>query len=175
MTIKDRIEQDVRVWCQLGVPALLQRFLLATGRTFHPQALPSRYRRMQMKKCFENAMRLVKRSNGKLRYAEGYATSKLGLLIHHAWAVDADDRVIDPTWRDPADCEYFGRIFTIEEWERETDYTQCMCALDSNTGMNWRFMFAQVPGLQEQVEAAQKKAPVLRESAGASKDHADQA
>lgn len=48
-----------------------------------------------------------------VNYAEGYAVDRVGLPlpIQHAWVVDKDGRVIDPTWSDSSDNLYFGVVF----------------------------------------------------------------
>jgi len=166
MNMRDQLAEEVRQWTSIGIPALMQRYLLAAGQQCHAQPLPRRYKKGPPRACFHNAIKLVKRSRGKLRYVEGYARSTLGMLIHHGWAIDADYRVIDVTWSDPAACDYFGRVFTLEEWERETDRTNCQCVLDTGTGLNWPFMFDDVPGLKDQVHEARKKAPELLQIGG---------
>ncbi len=37
--------------------------------------------------------------------------AELPIPMQHAWLVDADNKVIDPTWRDVADNLYFGIVF----------------------------------------------------------------
>jgi hypothetical protein len=72
-------------------------------------------RRMQMKQCFTNASRLVVHDRS-LTYCEGYV-SVYGVPIHHAWVIDKNDKVRDPTLREDSKipkCEYFGVAFTLE-------------------------------------------------------------
>jgi hypothetical protein len=72
--------------------------LLAHGRTWPGQPLPSGIRLGKAKACFQNAHELCMTRD--LVYCEGFAASGLGIPIHHAWAVDpATGGVIDPTWR----------------------------------------------------------------------------
>ncbi len=95
------------------------RLLLARGRHFIPMGLPSNYRRGIAKQCFANSQRIVMRSFAKtgmggIRYAEGYACSgklSVSLPIHHAWIVDENGQVIDPTWECPETSVYFGVTF----------------------------------------------------------------
>jgi hypothetical protein len=167
--IPAQLRVEVAQWARLGHHSLLQRYLLARATAHVSQALPAKYPRGRKRECFRNAIRLAKRYPKALRYAEGYAISatlsgeaKLGgLLIHHAWAVDAEDRVVDPTWDEPEASFYFGRVFTLEEWERETDRSGGTSVLDTGTGLNHEFMFGDAPGLQDAVEglmASQKQA-----------------
>jgi hypothetical protein len=52
---------------------------------------------VHFKGCFENALRLAKRYPARYRYVEGIASGRV-IPVHHAWCVDQDDLVIDPTW-----------------------------------------------------------------------------
>jgi hypothetical protein len=88
-------------------------FVLRHGEVWTPQPLPSAYSPGVPKRCFLNAALLVAGSEG-LRYVEGYAVSDgVGLPIHHAWAVDAEGRVVDPTWSVIGDA-YLGVVFDID-------------------------------------------------------------
>ena len=49
----------------------------------------------EIKRCYANCVRAVIR-NRKLRYYEGYTTT-IGIPIEHAFLVDENDQVIDPT------------------------------------------------------------------------------
>jgi hypothetical protein len=69
-------------------------FLIQHARFWTVQSYPSNLRPMVPQQCFDNAYRMARKYGW--RYVEGYA---LGILpVHHAWVVDHDDRVIDPTW-----------------------------------------------------------------------------
>lgn len=62
---------------------------------------------MTIKECFKNALTYA--SHNRLRYAEGYITSaRLPITIEHAWVLDADGGVIDPTLRKSKGTEYMG-------------------------------------------------------------------
>lgn len=89
-----------------------ESFLLEHGRFFEPQPLPKGVRRGARQQCFSNGVRLVTKRNW--RYAEGYAlAASLPIGIHHGWAVDAKDRVVDPTWADPVGVAYFGVVLPL--------------------------------------------------------------
>jgi hypothetical protein len=70
-------------------------------------------RRMEIKQCFKNATQLVL-DRDELTYAEGFAISgdmlRIGMLfpVHHAWAVDAEGIVHDPTFKDAQHGVYLG-------------------------------------------------------------------
>jgi len=98
-----------------------EAYVLAKGQLWHRQGwtLPDRVKLMTPKHCFDNAYRLATRRKG-LRYVEGYYATSI-LPLPHAWCVDADGRVIDPTWRrldqPPYDADvpsYFGVVFPLE-------------------------------------------------------------
>ena len=115
----------------LFVIDLDQRFmplLLAYGRHFTTDAHTYSGRRHEPKACFDNCGSImVSYPERNLRYAEGYAVlaNAPPLPFRHAWLVNADGVVRDPTLRaaKPA-IEYFGIIFT-------TDYL-CDVALRTN-------------------------------------------
>ena len=48
--------------------------------------------------CFRNASELAL-ANPELTYVEGFGcTAQVGMALHHAWVVDPQGKVIDPTW-----------------------------------------------------------------------------
>lgn len=49
-------------------------------------------------KCFHNAF-ILSQINPRWRYFEGWALMPFSLPTHHAWVVDEDDVVQDPTWK----------------------------------------------------------------------------
>lgn len=68
------------------------------------------YRRGQERGCFKNAFRLALGFDD-LIYCEGLAFSGI-IPAHHAWCVDSDGNVVDPTWRE----DRFQSI-PVEQWE----------------------------------------------------------
>lgn len=58
--------------------------------------------------CYYNAQYLARTRKG-LRYVEGFATSVIP--VEHAWCIDAENRVIDPTWDADRPADYFGIPF----------------------------------------------------------------
>jgi hypothetical protein len=71
--------------------------------------LPKGVRRGKPKHCYGNAFRLML-DRPDLTYCEGIGSNFIQTM--HAWCVDRDGRVIDPTWKpDPllgTSPEYFG-------------------------------------------------------------------
>jgi len=86
-----------------------ERYVAAYGQRFKSQPLPADVERGREKECYKNASLLVM-ERSDLTYVEGFGkTARTGdLAFLHAWAVDNDGNVIDPTWTDPEKNEYFG-------------------------------------------------------------------
>lgn len=100
--------------------------ILDVGRAWLPQERPINIRPMQMKQCFRNAGTLAL-EHKNLTYVEGIAVSIIP--IHHAWCIDEQGRVVDPTWQDSDQCLYLGIAFETE-FMRE-------CVIDSG---HWGLM-----------------------------------
>jgi hypothetical protein len=79
--------------------------VLDLGQEWNYAPLPSTVERGVKKECFRNAL-LLAIDNSDLTYVEGWATSIIPL--EHAWCVDYDGNVVDPTWDDEVDRAYFG-------------------------------------------------------------------
>ena len=123
----------------------MEAFVLATGRAWTAKPRPANVRQMTPKYCFDNAYRLAARSRGRLRYVEGYATTYIPM--HHAWTVDRDGNVVDPTWeydadsRLGADTPYFGTEFPLES-VRAARAGGCYSVID-----NWHQDFPVLRGI----------------------------
>lgn len=90
--------------------------LMQHAMTFEPaDKNPAWFTRGLAKQCFDNTTRIVierlAAGDTSIHYAEGYAMDELGIPMQHAWLVDADNKVIDPTWRDATENLYFGIVF----------------------------------------------------------------
>ena len=88
----------------------MEEFVLENGKLSTDVA--GKVKRGKMKECFKNAFQLADRYEDELTYVEGFAVSK-GVPLHvlHAWCVDKQKKVHDPTWKDGA--EYFGVEFDL--------------------------------------------------------------
>jgi len=164
--IVDWITEDRNVWKSLGTKSmgggawLMQEFLLRNGKKFFSQPKPRRYKMRTPKYCFHNSRMLVKQSHGNLRYAEGYlASPDLPLLMHHAWAVDANDRVVDVTLQNYDDessrsgpAQYFGIVFPKEIWPK----TGGSSMLDSGRGLRIDLWLKIDPGFEVSLSEARK-------------------
>ena len=112
----------------------LAAFLLKHGREW-PVAASQHVPRFHAwpQACFSNAARLARRKSAQWRYVEGYAVGHV-IPVHHAWCVNAQDEVVDPTWfqRGFAGTEYFGAEIPVEVVDR-VQHKDCQSVL-----MNWR-------------------------------------
>ena len=98
----------------LGGPTVPQDkfidYLKKHGQEYEAQPLPKGIKKGVMKQCYMNATKLAI-SKPDLTYVEGIAyTPKLpGMMaVAHAWVVDKAGKVIDNTWSDPHESQYFG-------------------------------------------------------------------
>ena len=99
--------------------------LLKEGTWSNPQKKPRKYPFGEIKQCYRNAFWLA-RDNADLTYCEGIAF--MGIIpVAHAWCVDADNNVVDNTWRekDVTSLAFFGirydtQTLVIETIKRKT-------------------------------------------------------
>jgi hypothetical protein len=73
-------------------------FCLMHGVSFTPAPLPKQFTPMLENYCFDNVYKFVRRYP-EYHYVEGYASWGVFPMMH-AWAIDAEGTVIDPTWTD---------------------------------------------------------------------------
>lgn len=115
-------------------------FILQHGQFWTPQNLPKGYRAGILKQCFHNSGRLALTRKG-VRYVEGYAIRlSLGIPMHHAWVVDAKDRVIDVTWDLPIAAAYFGVAFptaTVRAHQRPEEGSMLYGAIPNLYATPW--------------------------------------
>jgi len=87
-----------------------EELVLECGRVMEPKPLPKNIKQGQPKGCYANSQRLVLK-NRSLTYVEGYAmAADVSIPLQHAWLLDTDGYVIDPTWETPGCC-YLGIAF----------------------------------------------------------------
>lgn len=107
--IKNHLQALIGLYAMSGrTGASYQSFVLENGRAWTPAKRPKGMRKRADKMCFRNSLDAAWFST-KYRYVEGYAASAYsGIVTEHAWLVDADDNVIDLTWRQPEYSAYYG-------------------------------------------------------------------
>jgi len=66
------------------------------------------------KACYQNCFEVML-NRPDLHYCEGYAIDEnLPLALIHAWLINNESEVIDPTWLDERKAVYFGVVFNKE-------------------------------------------------------------
>jgi hypothetical protein len=131
-TAKGNVELMAHAHEKLGTSTKsVDAFLLKYGEEFDVNPTPDWVELMTPKMCFMNCFVLVEEQRGgllsedipELYYCEGYVLSSgLPIPIHHAWCVQDDGTLIEPTLPDRTDEEkvtYFG--VKIEDFEALDD------------------------------------------------------
>ncbi len=114
-----RERADSAVQGTFGAPPFysFEEAVLAYGQPFTQVLIPAGRRQGPMKQCYHNALTAAFGSYGTdtpLTYCEGFAMPmSLGIVVEHAWLLDPQGRVIDPTWDDADDCGYVGVPLTL--------------------------------------------------------------
>lgn len=105
--IRALVQIETDLYAKIGHFCPISHIVLKHGIERRGSPLPPGIRKMRVKECFKNAFEISLDHN--LTYCEGLAVrTGLDIPIHHAWCVDDDKRVIDPTWRDAEECSYLG-------------------------------------------------------------------
>ena len=111
--LRNILSEQVAAWARMGLPALLERFVLKHGVEFQGDLRPKGVRKQAMKQCFRNAAQLVWEES--MEYYEGYAMgSDIAFPFLHAWNV-RKGKVIDTTLKDPTKYQYLGLRFTARQ------------------------------------------------------------
>jgi hypothetical protein len=99
--------------------------ILEKGQKFKNGPFIGYGKRRRAGRCYSNALKLATRR--RLRYVEGFAISRTVIeqikafndpsltwwhprntIYRHAWCLDAEDRVVDPTWEYHGSDQYMG-------------------------------------------------------------------
>lgn len=152
-TIINYLAREAAGWRMLEAPPgawFLQEFLVRVGIVGIAQPLPAKYPPMTPTYCFQNTAILVRRRRG-LRYCEGYVIrNSFPFPIHHAWAIDANDRVIDPTLERPEECQFLGFPIDLKERKKWVNRNS-QSVFDTGMGRNIKFMMQHCPALLDLV------------------------
>lgn len=97
-------------------------FLARHSRFWPATPLPEAFARGTPRECFRNAGSLAM-AYPELTYVEGMALHTI-LPTAHAWCVDRDGRVIDPTWDYSPTSAYLGIPFRRDFLYRQLEATQ---------------------------------------------------
>lgn len=91
-----------------------ERFVLDRGAAMIAAPRPRGVRKGCDRDCFRNALHLAL-SRPSLQYVEGFACAFGGIVTEHAWCVDKDGVVVDPTWREPDLATYYGVVMDLAD------------------------------------------------------------
>lgn len=136
-TAKGNVEMMADVHRQFDRKGIsVEAFLLDYGQEFDANPTPDWVELMTPKMCFMNAYVLADEWHGgllgedisELFYCEGYVfSSGLPIPIHHAWLIDANGTLVEPTLIDRTDEEevtYFGvKVPDFDSLEQVLDET----------------------------------------------------
>jgi hypothetical protein len=119
-TLESMLSHEVKAWAHLGLPALLQRFVLKHGSVFTGSKRPKGIKRRTQKQCFRNSCAMLLNHPRQYQYYEGYAMStRIAFPFLHAWNV-RDGQVVDVTLKNPEEYEYMGVNFTERQvWQEQ--------------------------------------------------------
>ncbi len=108
-----------------------QQLILENGLPFLKRITPSPFTG-KPKSCYQNCTSALLKYP-ELSYCEGFAISnEVSIIIAHAWLVDCNSFVVDPTWNeDFTDCTYFGVVFANEFVREIALKTKCYGILDN--------------------------------------------
>lgn len=136
---------------QAAIGERLAALCLRHGKYWGPSEASAVDLRDPPRRCFENAALRALRDE-TLSYVEGYAcTEVLPLPIHHAWLVDPQGRVLDPTWESLG--SYLGLVFP----------TRSVLRLAQEKG-TWGVLTGRVP--ESVLKPARRVTAALRERSG---------
>lgn len=90
----------------------LERFILEYGTDYQGAKRPKGVRKHANKQCFKNATHL--HLSSEMPYVEGFAIHERLIPMFHAWCINSNGEVVDPTWRWPERSVYRGVIIPHE-------------------------------------------------------------
>jgi hypothetical protein len=105
--IEEMLRWEAEGWERLGISREqnLQMAVFEHGQVYELDRAASAPNG-KLRECFQNAALAAFDSDGELTYVEGFAC-RSGLLVHHAWVVNAEGKALEVTWRDGTrECGY---------------------------------------------------------------------
>lgn len=133
--LDEKFASDNRAWVEIQAKhfnSLFFQFMWRHGKTYSMlQPIPQEEVR-EAKQCFRNALLLMLNSGNEYTYVEGYAANIVP--VYHAWCVDAQGHVIDPTWNDRGKA-YFGVPFNNRYVVRLVDKQDHYGVLEGNEAL----------------------------------------
>jgi hypothetical protein len=128
-------------------------FILSLGREFKaaPWTLKEKYHKRTPKECYANATHLAL-VHPEYTYVEGYCFHDDLIPIAHAWCVDSQGVVFDPTLKNPEDFVYFGVPF-------KTDFVVNFIQEKGSYGVidDWQRHFPMFRGIHSTEDFLEKK------------------
>jgi hypothetical protein len=137
---------------------LIERGLLFKSNYEQLTELARRYkaRNYEPGYCYYNAYHLARASCDRIRYTEGFAAlMDMPVCVPHAWGVDQEGNVLDPTWKRLMEAEhskvdvescvavYFGiplSLISVErfyQWYRQNFKKSIYCVFIDNPFFAW--------------------------------------
>lgn len=107
MLLSDMIKLQAWALSKAGTQKTVYHLVADSGRTFIPEVRPDWLTLRTPKQCFQNSLHLSLETG--LTYCEGFIFKIIP--VHHAWCIDDDGKVYDPTISDQHTIPYFGIPF----------------------------------------------------------------
>lgn len=101
---QDSLKEYLEMMAKMS-PRGIEKFVLDFGQYWVGKKRPPHIKKGRDKECFKNALDLSLIHPG-YQYVEGIASNIIP--THHAWCIDSDGDIVDPTWANPEDCFYAG-------------------------------------------------------------------
>jgi len=126
---------------------------------FRFESLPVHVARGEPRQCFYNAF-VAMMDNDGLTYCEGFACGDSEFAHLHAWCIDEDGVVVDPTWE--SGVEYVGVPFSssfvlksvlksgcslIDDWKKKWPLLSGAVSVESVISCDWFELWEKRPVL----------------------------
>jgi len=116
-----------------------EALVLDYGIIFNKQIKPSSIKgkpSLYYQNCYE-----IMCDNPDLHYCEGFAVhEKLPLPLTHAWLINNESEVIDPTWLDRGETAYLGVVFNKSFITKRLIQTQSFAVIESDYKQDYKML-----------------------------------